>query len=242
MAVSQKITGRSILRGLWKCIRGIASFVTSLIILAAILLVILYIMKIRPYVATSGSMEPAIPVNSICFVNERTEFPDIQPGDVITFRMGEDMLVTHRVIEVRAGSLITRGDANNTEDAAPVTATNYIGKTVIILPKLGRILILLRTPVGIITAVALILTLLVISFLPVKKTKEKKTEKQDTAEMSEEMENTKMSEEINQSETPEKMNQTEVSMEINQTELPNEITNRTEESSIKNAKGKDTPS
>ncbi|MBQ8920870.1 MAG: signal peptidase I [Oscillospiraceae bacterium] len=142
---------------------------TTLFILAALTLTVLYLAKIRPYVVTTGSMEPAIPVHSVCFVNENTPLSSIAAGEVIAFRMEGGMLVTHRVTAVSGGKYTTKGDANNTEDGPSVTAENYIGKTVFVIPKLGTVMIFLHSSAGKILAAAVIVLLLAASFIPQKK-------------------------------------------------------------------------
>ena len=145
-------------------------FTTTVIIIAAIV-VILYMFHIRPYIVTSGSMEPAIHIHSVCFVNERFPLADINTGDIISFRLGEDLLVTHRVTAIENGNYYTRGDANNTDDPTPVTEQNYIGKTILSIPGIGTLLTFLHTRTGISVAAVIVILLLVISFIPTKKTR-----------------------------------------------------------------------
>ncbi|HAJ97916.1 MAG TPA: signal peptidase I [Ruminococcus sp.] len=172
MAVPFKVILKSTVRLIWKQIQKIISFLTSLLIFTAITVVTLYLLKIKPYVVITGSMEPAIPVQSICFVNENVPLENIEIGEVISFRLGEDTLVTHRVTEIHDGEYTTKGDANNTEDVATVTKENYIGKTTLVFPKVGIILIYLHSKRGKIVAVTLIILLLILSFLPKKEEKE----------------------------------------------------------------------
>lgn len=159
---------KNILYWVWKQIQKVISFLTALLIITAVIVITLYLAKIKPYVVTTGSMEPAIPVRSICFVNENIPIEEIEVGQVISFRVNDNMLVTHRVTEINEGKYTTKGDANNTVDAAPVTADNYIGKTVVIIPKLGYILIFLHSKKGKIAAITLIVLLLILSFIPKK--------------------------------------------------------------------------
>ena len=141
-------------------LQRLLSLAASLVILTAIVTLGLYAAGIKPYVVVTGSMEPAIPVRSICFVNENVPLETIKVGEVISFRLSDNMLVTHRVVAVTDGAYTTKGDANNIADAAPVTAENYIGKTVFVIPKLGVLLVLLHTAGGKIAAAALALVLL----------------------------------------------------------------------------------
>lgn len=145
------------------------SILMTLVILLAALLVGLYIFKIRPYIVKTGSMEPAIHTGSVVFVNQRTELSEIKVGDVISFRKGGEMLVTHRVVKIEDGKYTTKGDANNTNDPEPVTEENYIGKTVTVLPGLGGLFSFLKTTAGRVTALCIVGALLAISFIPKKK-------------------------------------------------------------------------
>ena len=173
---------KKVLNATAKVLHSIVSFLTTGIILTALAVPILYLAHIRPYVVLSGSMEPAIPVHSVCFVNENIPFAQITPGEVISFRMEGGMLVTHRVSAVQDGRCITKGDANSIEDAVPVTADNYIGKTVAVIPGIGVVLILLHTTPGKICAGALILLLLVLSLIPQSKKDENPPERSEADE------------------------------------------------------------
>ena len=78
-------------------------------------------------VVLSGSMEPAIPTGGIVFTDTRQTAPCT--GDIITYRLGETT-VTHRVVRTEKGSYITRGDANDGEDASPVAPSQVVGTVV----------------------------------------------------------------------------------------------------------------
>ena len=150
------------------------SILMTLVILLAALLTGLYLFKIRPYIVKTGSMEPAIHTGSVVFVNERAELSGIKVGDVITFRKGGEMLVTHRVVKVGDGEYTTKGDANSVNDPEPVTRENYIGKTVTVLPGLGGLFTFLKSTAGRISVGCLIGALLLLSFIPQRKKNESK--------------------------------------------------------------------
>ena len=98
------------------------------------ILLILPLWGIRVNVVLSGSMEPAIPTGGIVFTDTRQTAPCT--GDIITYRLGETT-VTHRVVRTERGSYITRGDANDGEDASPVAPSQVVGTVVFCLPRLG---------------------------------------------------------------------------------------------------------
>lgn len=93
----------------------------------------------RLYIVDSGSMEPAIKVNSLIIVNEKT--PDeLQAGDVLTYYGGDESLrVTHRIKEIGPENeyFITQGDANNVEDARAVERNDVIGTVILTIPYVG---------------------------------------------------------------------------------------------------------
>jgi len=92
------------------------------------------------YTVISGSMEPEIPVGSLVFI-KATDPADAKPEDVVAFYGARDSaaIITHRVVEnhVVTGELITKGDANQTNDMNPVEYANFIGTVVRSIPKLG---------------------------------------------------------------------------------------------------------
>ena len=93
------------------------------------------------YSVISGSMEPAIPVGSLLYIEE-TGPEELQEGEVIAFYGARDSaaIITHRVLENRVvmGELITKGDANQTNDMNPVPYANVIGEVACHVPGIGR--------------------------------------------------------------------------------------------------------
>jgi len=106
----------------------------------------------RLYVVDSGSMEPALKVNSLIVVNERT--PDqIGMGDILTYYgVDERTRTTHRVVGIGPNHeyFITQGDANNAEDAMPVGREKVIGIVALSIPYVGFVFRFLSSTPGII--------------------------------------------------------------------------------------------
>ncbi|MCJ7843678.1 signal peptidase I [Lederbergia sp. NSJ-179] len=99
----------------------------------------------------SGSMEPEMPVGSIIFIQLAEKKETFKSGDVITFKTKDDILVTHRIIEVQDSGqrFITKGDNNNGPDVEPVLAQNVVGKyTGWTIPYLGYALHFVNTKQG----------------------------------------------------------------------------------------------
>ena len=131
------------------------NFIGTLMIVVTILLCLVIalprIAGINGYVVVSGSMEPKIPVGSIVYAR-KCEPSSVQKGEVIVFydSLGNTVPVTHRVVENRSeqGEIITKGDANATEDFAPVRYENVIGRVIVHVPFLGKLVSPLSTVYG----------------------------------------------------------------------------------------------
>ncbi len=139
-----------------------------LIIVLAFGLIVLSLFRIRFYIVTTGSMSPTIPVGSICVVNHNTPFEEVEAGDVISFSVGGNIRVTHRAVRITDEGIITKGDANNTEDNSPVTPENYLGRTILHIPHLGYVMLFLKGRVGRVIVAVVIVLLIGSAFLPKK--------------------------------------------------------------------------
>lgn len=133
----------------------------TVIILFAVVLLILFAVGIRPYTVITGSMEPEIPTGSVCFVDHRAEFQDVHEGDVIAFHAGS-VMVTHRAVKITEDGIVTKGDANNTEDSSVVTSENFVGQTIFHVPRVGVLVMQVQTVRG-----KVILGLIAVMFIAV---------------------------------------------------------------------------
>lgn len=131
---------------------------------------------IDAYVVRSGSMEPAIKTGSLCFVNTHSPYDDIKAGDVIAFRIATGDLVTHRAITVTDQGIETKGDNNDTSDGISTDRTNYIGKTIFSIPEVGRALVLISQPKGIILILTAIFAVRIVGSLLLTAKKEQEEE------------------------------------------------------------------
>lgn len=77
------------------------------------------------------SMEDTIKVNDIIVFKE-IPFENIKVNDIIVYYNDEYHInVVHRVVGINEdGSLVTKGDNNNSVDAIYTTSSNYVGKVV----------------------------------------------------------------------------------------------------------------
>ena len=103
---------------------------------------------VEAYHVETGSMEPAIPVGSLVYVDPVSP-ETLEPGDIVAFYSGETV-ITHRVVENHYfyNELITKGDANEKEDINPVRYDEVIGRVTVHFPVLGRFLSVYALPVS----------------------------------------------------------------------------------------------
>ena len=80
----------------------------------------------------SGSMSGTIEINDIIIVKITK---DVEKNDIISYINEDNDIITHRLIEKNGNKLITKGDANGTEDD-PITQKAVLGKVInIISPR-----------------------------------------------------------------------------------------------------------
>lgn len=111
----------------------------------------------RIYIVDSGSMVPTIPVDSMLIVKEISP-EQIEKNDIVTYYAGNtDTRVTHRVVEIveDGKQFITKGDANNTEDARILQGDRVIGKLAFSIPYIGTLFRVLSSKAGIIILITL---------------------------------------------------------------------------------------
>lgn len=136
------------------------------------------------YAVMSGSMEPYYHVGSVVIVDKHFTPEEIQVGDPITFRKGDNAIATHRVIEINEETqeFKTKGDANEVEDLAPVPFDNVIGKAGMSVPMVGYIPLYMRTKRGMFCIGAYVIVFILLQIIPelLKPDKEEQSnEKQD---------------------------------------------------------------
>lgn len=150
-----------------KILNIISTLIFAVLIVLAGILLVPKAFNIQPTAVLSGSMEPTYHVGSLIFVDYNFDQEDIEVGDPITFKISEDTLVTHRVVEIDAnGEYITKGDANETNDGGTVKFENVVGMPKFTIPYLGYIATYATTKSGMIMMGTLVLVLILITFLP----------------------------------------------------------------------------
>ena len=101
----------------------------------------------------TGSMEPAIPVNSLIIVKEISP-EQLQEGDVISFYSRDPSLMgqvnTHRIVSIEQMNgeyhFHTKGDANNVDDKYETLQGDLVGKVIYSSYRLGQVVRLISNP------------------------------------------------------------------------------------------------
>ena len=120
-------------------------------------------------VVVSGSMEPTLSINDLIFVKELEEY---NIDDMIVFQVNNELIV-HRIIKINEDTIVTKGDANNTEDE-PIDISDVKGEVVGVIQNIGWLINFLKSPIVVITVLVCAILLMELSF---KKEKEDKNDK-----------------------------------------------------------------
>ncbi len=158
-----------------KTIKKIVEIIAIILIYNIILIIVssingknFNILGYKAYIVTTDSMQPSINAGDIVIVKNGKK-DKIGQGDVITFNQNDEV-ITHRVIknitEENNVEYITKGDNNNTEDTFKVKYDDVIGKMVITIPYLGKIISILDNKIIILI---LLLVILIIIFIKIEK-------------------------------------------------------------------------
>ena len=104
----------------------------------------------------TGSMKPTIQIGDVVIVKITK---DVNENDIIVYIDGDD-IITHRLVEKSENNIVTRGDANNSEDK-PIQENMIIGQVIKIVPQLGTWQNILSSP----EVLALIIVLIIMYYI-----------------------------------------------------------------------------
>lgn len=136
----------------------VIDFVSAVFLVGIVLLAVVIVSSnssvffgYKSFVVLSGSMEPSIRIGDLVVVHQQIEY---LPHDVITFNSENGHIVTHRVVSNNGGSIVTKGDANRTEDDGLIEPRSIIGRVVFSVPQAGRLVGYAKSPFGILLLIA----------------------------------------------------------------------------------------
>ena len=106
-----------------KLITNILLIITIIILSIYVLLKITNVVDI--YKVQTGSMEDGIHVGDYIIVLKHGEYKE---NDIVTFKK-DNILITHRIVKDYGDRVVTKGDANNTEDEG-ISKDSIVGKVI----------------------------------------------------------------------------------------------------------------
>lgn len=110
-------------------------------------------------VVLSGSMEPELSVDDMIIVKDTGDY---QVDDIVVFE-DKTIMVVHRIVDIDGDEIITKGDANNVEDA-PITIDCIKGEVVASVPGAGIVVNAIKSPIGIILILGISILLIEFSY------------------------------------------------------------------------------
>jgi signal peptidase len=84
-------------------------------------------------------MAPEFHEGALCYIDKNYDVNNINVGDIIAYKLSNGTLVTHRVHAITDAGIITKGDANNNVDFAPITKEQIVGENVLQIEQLGNL-------------------------------------------------------------------------------------------------------
>ena len=118
----------------------------------------------------TGSMEPTIKTSDIIIVKLTKE---VSENDIITFK-ADNNFITHKIIKKDNEQIITKGDANNTEDL-PITDDAVVGKVIYIFTNVAVWIKVFKDPK---VVIVLIISIIIIKIMFFKDEKIKNSEEE----------------------------------------------------------------
>jgi len=172
-----------------KSVKTITYWVVSILVIIFALFVIFTTLPIpgnfKLYVVRSGSMEPAIKTGSLIVIKPADDY---HIGEIVTFlprdAKKKNEVVTHRIVEILdeegRKSIITKGDANSSNDPIPTPFDNIKGRLVFKIPYFGYPIGFARTMPGLIILIIIPGTVIIYSEIQniAKEIKKRRTSRQ----------------------------------------------------------------
>ena len=111
-----------------------------------------------------GSMEPAVPLGAAVIIKP-VDAGALTVGDIVSLKAGpQNTLYTHRIVAVidrPDGRWVqTKGDANADQDPTLVHASAIVGRTEMVIPLAGYLIVLLSIPAGVLFLIGLAASLM----------------------------------------------------------------------------------
>jgi signal peptidase len=121
-----------------------ASWIVTSILCIIIIWFAVGVFPIFPVVILTGSMEPVIYAGDVVIL-QKTDGNNLKVGDIIQYWSGE-IYIVHRIVSIdeKTGKFQTKGDNNSAPDSVLIGNEQIRGKMISVIPKIGKLSILLR--------------------------------------------------------------------------------------------------
>lgn len=160
MTKKQKTEEKSLFHKILEVLSSVLAVIVILVCAVTLVFRMIFkieVIKIFGYsglIILTGSMEPNYHPGDVIFIKEQKDY---FVKDVITFHQ-RNMVVTHRIVEKDGTTFTTQGDANNSADT-PIQLTDIEGKVIARVGKVGNFILFLQRPIGIISLLAVLISL-----------------------------------------------------------------------------------
>ena len=177
-----------------KSTKFILKLISNLLVIIAVALAILLVglkfLGFQIYTVVSGSMEPTYHVGCLIYL-KKVDPNTLKIKDPITFKLGDNTIATHRIIEIvpdeenpNQYKFRTQGDANENPDENLIEPNKVLGKAIFTIPYLGYLATYIQSYPGnivaICTAISLLIIVIIIDMLIDDKQEPEKEEAQTT--------------------------------------------------------------
>ncbi|MCD8328912.1 MAG: signal peptidase I [Ruminococcus sp.] len=141
----------------------------TLLLILGVALLALRAMGYKLYAVKTQSMQNIYPAGTL-IITDSTAAEDIEVGDVISFTVAKNTVVTHRVTknDTENELIYTKGDMNDSEDSSPIAYDNVLGCIVFGIPYIGNAALYLRkkyVKIALIVLLALLAIYLIVSLI-----------------------------------------------------------------------------
>ena len=141
-----------------KVLNVVKYIVTIFLVISFLFIAVMTVFGFKGYSVVTNSMFPTFKRGYAVFTKQ-IKFEDLQVGDIVTVRLGEDGTFTHRVVEIdrQNNEFYTKGDNSSVKDGAS-KAQDVLGKVVFSLPLAGYLSIIVSSKAGLACLLGVILT------------------------------------------------------------------------------------
>ena len=131
----------------------------------------------------SGSMSGEFETGDTILIKKIKNESDLREGDIITYKISENVLVTHRIVNItKIGEKLnytTKGDSNNIEDEEKIQFSSIEGIYVKKLNLIGKLITFMQKPYGMVIVFVFPILLIIFIINNEKIKQDKKTKRRE---------------------------------------------------------------